>query len=116
MKWTPVSGARAHSVQGATEGFCDATTSNTPEYVNLTAYKQGYVKIYCENDDHYIAFGTATGFVMQTGAQAVGTAGVVDRVPAGAQGYHVVVPKEATWLGYRTVAASATGTIRVIPC
>lgn len=108
-----VTESEARTVKGATVGFCDATTSTTTEYVDLSEWAGRYVKIYCETSDHYFCFGAATGFTMDVDAAAVGTLYVPDRVDAGGAGTHVVIPRNKPWLGYRTV--SGAGVIRVLP-
>lgn len=108
-----VSDGAAQSVQGPTVGFCDITVSTSEEGVDLTAWAGRYVTIYVETDDAYIAFTTAAANVIVLTAQAAGTVGVPLRVYLG-QPVHLVVPKSAPFLRYRSVASAASA-IRVVP-
>lgn len=112
-KTSIVAPGQAQSVQGATVGFCDATTSVSDERVDLSTWAGRYVKIYCESADHYFCFSASDTETIETGAQVVGTLAVADRVDQGGQGVHVVVPVNAPILVYRTV--SGAGVLRVLP-
>lgn len=104
----------ARSVQGPTVGFCDATVTSTEERVDLTLYGGRYVTIYFEGDDGYIAFAATNVATIVVTAQAMGTVGVPLRVYQGVPA-HVVVPKAAPFLCFRSVGAGGTVVIRVLP-
>lgn len=111
-KFPTVPAGAAQSVAGPTQGWADASTSTTEEYIDLSAWRGHYVTIEAETVDHYIAFTTAASGTIVTGAAAtVGTALVPRTVVAG-QSIDVVVPKGAPFLVYRTV--SATGLLRAV--
>lgn len=109
-----VTNAEALSVPGATVGFCDADVSTTEETVDLSAYGSRYVKIYSLDADILFSFMETSTGSLDTGAAAVGTAGVPDAIATGAAGVMRVVPKKAPHLRYRTVTGSGA-TLRVIP-
>ncbi len=106
----PVSAAEAHTVESPVEGFCDASTSTSVEYVDLSSYEGGYVTITVETEDHYIAFGPTNSFTMDVDAATVGTNYVAFPVATGEK-FHCVVHPDNAFLGYRTI--SGTGIIRV---
>ena len=110
-----VSQSEADTIQGPTCGLADATTSGTEETMDCSAFAGMYVKVYCEEDDHYFAFSlpTVTGAVLVTIAATTPTDYVVDRVDKGGPGCFVVVPKEKTLLHYKSVNGSA-GVLRVL--
>lgn len=95
---------------GPTQGFCDATTSTTTEYVDLSDWIGRPIRITCETADHYISFGDVTSFTMDVDAATLGSEYVAMPVTTTA-GYDCVVPTGHPFLGYRTI--SGTGIIRV---
>lgn len=105
-----VSEGEARSVEAPYLGFCDASTSTTVEYVNLTTWAGSYVTITVETEAHYISFGSATGFTMDKDAATLGTASVAFPVVLGEK-FSCVVDPDTPWLGYCTIAN--TGIIRV---
>lgn len=108
---TIVGEAHARSVKAPSVGFCDITTSGTTEYLDLSTWVGSYICITVETEDHYISFGTATGFTMDEDAATLGTANVAFPVTVGEK-YHCVVQPTRPWLGYNSISGSA-GTIRV---
>ena len=108
-KNSTVAAAAAQSVQGPTVGFADVTTTTSVESVDLSAWADRYVTIACEDEDHYICFGTT----ISLSAGAVGTAGIPRRITKDNEGRDFVVPRNAATLYYRAV--SGTGKIRVSP-
>lgn len=125
MALATTSDGEARTVHGPRFGFCDATTSTTQEYIDLSAYKGKYIKIVVATVDHWVCFGTSASFTMDIDAAAMVAAApgnghgyvtfadsVAERVKADdLNGIEVVVPPDAPFLSYRTV--SATGEIRV---
>ena len=106
----------ALSVAGPTVGFCDASTSTTTEYVDLSDYVDRYVTITCETANHYVCFVANDSATLDTDAASLGTENVVFPVIAvdnGGQGVPFVVPKAKPFLAYRTI--SSTGLLRVHP-
>ena len=111
-KFPSVSYGAANSIAAPTEGWADATTTTTPENIDLTAWAGSYITIECETDDHYVLFDTDGSTTIQAGAQAtVGSGDVPRTIYSGAPNPPMVVPPGKPFLVYRAVAA--TGTLRV---
>jgi hypothetical protein len=102
----------ARSVAGPTQGWCDAGTSASEEYINLSAWAGHYITIEAETEDHYVAFTTAAaGTIVDGVAATVGTALVPRTIYADTPNPPMVVPPGATFLAYRTIANA--GVLRI---
>lgn len=106
----PISTGATSTHIGPRLGFCDASTSTTPEWLNLSQWAGSYVVITVETVAHYVSFGAATGFLLVVGNTSLGSDAVAYPVAVGEKAYFVVHPSYP-WLAYRTTTDN--GLIRV---
>jgi hypothetical protein len=110
--------AYARSPQAQTEGVRDDAVTTTPAEINLTSYAGKIVKIRCFTNDIFWCCGP-TGFTLSVdggGDQAIGTAGVADRLRAGPEGDQFTVPEAPNcFIRYRSVDATANAGVAISP-
>jgi len=105
----------AASIQGATVGLQVRGSVGVAEAtLDLSAYPNRYIHIYCEDVDVYYCFMEDTATVMTFATSVVPVVGVPRRIDQGGTGKHEVVPDGARFLRYRAVSG-ANGSLVVTP-